>query len=121
MKKIFTLIALGTFMGTMAFGANNEWANFKNSVKQDIKTTNASLKEAVKKDIEANKKAQQDAVSAKKTEKINEIKTKIANLNKELTTIKNNTEMTYTEKTLKTRAIEKQIEYYNKQLTDLQK
>ena len=121
MKKLMALLAISTLATTITFGATNEWASFKNAVKQDIKNTNASLKEAVKKDMEANKKAQEDAIQAKKTAKINEVKSKIADLNKQLTSIKNNAELTYTEKTLKTKAIEKQIEYYNKQLTDLQK
>lgn len=121
MKKLLALLTISTLATSMVIGAENEWTAFKNSVKKDIQNTNASLKEAVKKDIEANKKAQQEAVNAKKTEKINEINKKITDLEKELTTIKNAKDMTYTEKTFKTRAIEKQLEYYNKQKADLLK
>ncbi len=121
MKKLFALLTISTLATSMVFGASNEWTNFKNNVKKDIQATNASLKDAVQKDIEASKKAQQDAITAKKTEKINEINKKIADLNKELETIKNAKDMTYTEKSFKTRAIEKQLEYYNNQKADLLK
>lgn len=121
MKKLMALLTIATLSATIAYGATNEWTTFKNNVKKDIQNTNASLKEAVKKDVEANKKAKEDAIKAKKTEKINEINKKIAELNKELATVKNAKDMTYTEKTIKTRAIEKQLEYYNNQKADLLK
>lgn len=121
MKKLLALLTISTLATSMVIGAENEWTAFKNSVKKDIQSTNQSLKEAVKKDIEANKKAQEDTLKSKKTAKINEVNKKIADLNKELATIKNAKDMTYTEKTFKTRAIEKQLEYYNKQKADLLK
>ncbi len=121
MKKLIALLTISTLATSMVIGAENEWASFKNAVKKDIQSTNQSLKDAVKKDIEANKNAQENAVKAKKAEKINEVNKKIADLNKELATIKNSKDLTYTEKAFKTRAIEKQLEYYNKQKADLLK
>lgn len=121
MKKLFTILTISTLATTMVFGATNEWTNFKNSVKKDVQTTNSSLKEAVKKDVEANKKAQQNTVAAKKAEKLKEVNAKLTDLNKQLKTVKNDKNMTNTEKAIKTRALEKQIEHYNKQKAQLQK
>ena len=67
----------------------------------------------------ANENAKTKALEAKKAEKLKEINSKIAELNKEKADIQASKNMTYTEKTFKTKAIEKQLEYYNKQKDSL--
>ena len=54
-----------------------------------------------------------------KVQKLKEINAKIAQLNKEKASIQNAKDMTYTEKTLKTKMLDKQLKYYNDQLEAL--
>ena len=115
MKKLLTLATIIAISTSVSFGATSAFSDFKKAVKQDIQNTRAEVREAVKKDIEAEKAKNQSSAQAKKAEKIKEIDKKLAELNKELTTTKKSTSMTVTEKTLKTRALERQIEFYNKQ------
>ena len=148
MKKILTLAMILAFSTTGAF-AFSFGKSVKNAVKQDInntktevKTTNNSVKNSVKSDIKAAKKevkdtknsvknqvkqdienakkAQTQAATAKKTEKLNQINSKLTELNKEMTTIKNDKNITETERTLRTRALQRQIDWYNKQKAALQ-
>lgn len=126
MKKILALGMVLALSTSMSFAATSYGTALKNAIKQDIATTkkeakdyNASVKEAVKKDIEAKTAANKEAAEAKKAQKIKEINEKIAELNKEKASIQNAESMTYTEKTFKTKAIEKQLELYNKQKDSL--
>ena len=130
MKKILTLGIVLAISTGMTFAASSYTSALKNAIKQDVeaskqeaKNYNASVKEAIKKDMEAKAKANENtkikALEAKKAEKLKEINSKIAQLNKEKASIQSAKDMTYTEKTIKTRAIEKQLEYYNKQKDSL--
>ncbi|MBR3605660.1 MAG: hypothetical protein IKL52_06495 [Candidatus Gastranaerophilales bacterium] len=137
MKKILALGVVLALSTSMTLAATSFGTSLKNAVKQDIETMkketkdyNASVKEAAKKDMEAkaaaNKKAleakaaaNQKAAQAKKAQKIKEINAKIAELNKEKASIQNAKDMTYTEKNIKTKLIEKQLKYHNDQLEAL--
>lgn len=126
MKKILTLGVILALSTSISLAASNYSSALKNAIKQDIevqkqeaKNYNASVKEAIKKDIEAKKAVSENAkvkaAQAKKAEKLKEINAKITELNKEKASIQANKNITYTEKTFKTKAIDKQLEYYNKQ------
>lgn len=127
MKKILTLFMAMTIATSVTFAANNFGNTLKNAVKQDIantksavKTTAKDVKTAVKKDIENEKQAQATTAAAKKAEKIKQIDTKLAELNKELTSTKNDKNITETERTLKTKTLQRQIDFYNNQKKALQ-
>ena len=124
MKKLLTLSIL-LAMTTGASFAASYFDSVKNAAKQDIQTVKAqakadraAAKEAFKKDIEnkinASTEAQTKEAKAKKAEKIKQIDKKLTELNKQLTTIKNDKNITETERTIKTRSVQRQIEFYNK-------
>ena len=111
MKRILTLSLILALSTGISFGATNYGKSLKNAVKQDIQAT----KDAVKKDADEKAKANQSANEAKKAEKIKQIDEKIDALNKEKKNVQNSKTMTETEKTIKTRSLERQIEFYEKQ------
>ena len=126
MKKILTLGVVLALSTTISFAAGEYTKAFKDAVKKDIAATkqeaknyNASIKESIKKDIEAKQKAQEESklntIKQKKAERLKEINSKIADLNKQKATIQSSKDMTYTEKTIKIKAINRQLEYLNKQ------
>ncbi len=115
MKKILTLAMVCALSSSMVFAASNFGASVKNAVKQDIQSTKTDLKKAVKQDIDNKTQAKTNAYAAKKAEKSKQIDAKITELNKEMKTVKNDKTITETERTLKTKALQKQINYYTKQ------
>lgn len=127
MKKILTLAVVMAVSCSTCFAATTFGKSIKNAVKQDIKntkkevkSTNNAIKKAIKSDIENTEKAKTAAATAKKTEKLNQINSKLNELNKEMTTIKNSKEITETERTLRVKALQRQIDFYNKQKAALQ-
>lgn len=126
MKKILVLSLTFALSGSLVFAANSYTNSLKNAVKQDIQATKQetknykkSLKDAVKKDIETKKAENTKASEAKKAEKIKQLETKIAELKKEKTSVQKSNDLTNTEKTIKANALDKQINFYNKQLNAL--
>ncbi|MBQ8475876.1 hypothetical protein IJ531_02325, partial [bacterium] len=99
----------------------------KSAVKQDIANTKSSVKSTVsdvksaaKQDIQNKANAQTSTAAAKKAEKLKQINSKLDELNKELTTVKNDKNITETERTLKTKTLQRQIDFYNNQKKALQ-
>ena len=129
MKKLLTLATVLSLSATITLAATTglsvkEYAKQQKALaKQEAKAYNASLKEAVKKDIEAKTKASEQAqikaAAEKKNAKLKEFNSKITELNKEKAKIQAAKDMTYTEKALKTKAIDKQLEFYKKQVDAL--
>lgn len=130
MKKILTLGVVLALSTSLTFAASSYGDAFKNAIKQDIATVkketkeyNQSLKDSIKKDLEAKAKANEDAkvkaINEKKAAKLKEINSKIAELEKEKKALEDNISISFTEKTLKTKAIDKQLEYLNKQKASL--
>lgn len=122
MKKIFTIALMMTMATSVTFAANSFGSAMKNAVKQDIantksmvKTTAKDVKTAVKQDIANEKQAQASTAAAKKAEKIKQIDSKLAELNKEMTATKADKNITETERVLKTKTLQRQIDFYNNQ------
>ena len=126
MKKLLTILMMMTVCTYGANAANSYTKSVKNAIKQDInnaktqtKQNNQALKNAVKKDIDnkiqADTKARQDATAAKKAEKIKQIDGKLTQLNKQKETIENDKNITLTEKTVRLRTVQNQIDFYTKQ------
>jgi hypothetical protein len=93
------------------------WSSLRNAFRQDIKAT----KQAIKTDIENSKKAQAKANEARKKESLKEVNAKIDALNKEMRAVKADKNITETERVIRTRALQKQIDLYKKQKKDIQK
>ena len=130
MKKMLTLGVILALSTSMTLAASNYTSALKNAIKQDIEASkqearnyNASVKESFRKDLEAKAKAaEQEQIKitrAKKAQKLSEANAKIAELNKEKALIERSKDMTYTEKAIKVKALDKQLEYWNKQIDAL--
>ena len=122
MKKALTLLFALTLMTNLSFAANSFSSAVKNAVKQDIKNTKTAVKTtvkdtktAVKQDIANQQQEQRTTAAAKKAEKIKQIDTKLQDLNKEMTSVKQDKNITETERTLKTKTLQRQIDFYNNQ------
>ena len=120
MKKVLAVATLMAMTVSASFAATSFGNSFKNAVKQDIQNTKSDLKEAVKQDMQAKTQARTSASQAKKAEKIKQIDAKLAELNKELTVVKNDKKITETERVLKMRPIQRQIDFYTRQKQALQ-
>ena len=122
MKKILVLFFALTVMTNVSMAANSFGSAVKSAVKQDIANTKSavksdanSVKNAVKQDIANQKQAQTNTAAAKKAEKIKQIDSKLDELNKEMTSVKADKNITETERTLKVRTLQRQIDFYNNQ------
>ncbi len=102
---------------SLAATKTNAAADLKNAIKQDVQTA----KQAIKSDVEkANKEKQAQNKAANKEKKaklkeqrdsqISTVDKQINDKKQQLNTVKKSTTMTQTEKTIKTRAYERQIE-----------
>ena len=87
--------------------------------KKEIRNIKKDIKKQVKTDIENSRKAQAEAEAARKKQAISEINSKIAILNKEKKAVKSAKNITETERTIRTRALQRQIDYYNRQKSAL--
>ena len=127
MKKILTLIivlALSTsasYAITFGQALRNAFRQDVKNVKTEVKNTNKEIKKQIKTDIDNAKKAQTEAEKARKKAALKEINAKISDLNKEMKAVKSDKNMTETERLIRTSAIQKQIDYYKKQKSSLQK
>ena len=138
MKKILTLIMVLALSSSASYAISFGQA-LRNAIRQDVKATkqevkkdikdtkkdikdmNKSIKNQIKTDIENSKKAHAEAEAARKKEALKQINAKLSDLNKEMKTVKNDKNITETERVIRTRALQRQIDYYNKQKAILQK
>ena len=124
MKKILTTVLLLSVMSCTSFAATT---SLKSAIKQDfqnmktdVKTTTQDVKTAVKQDIANEKQAHENTAKAKKAEKIKMINVKLEESNKEMALVKNDKTITETERTLKIRTLQRQINLYEQQKKALQ-
>ena len=127
MKKTLTLFFMMALMTGLSFGASSFTKDLKSAIKSDINATKSAVKSdinttknAVKQDIANQKQEQKTTATAKKAEKIKQIDTKLAELNKEMKATKEDKEITETERVLKVRTLQRQIDFYNNQKKALQ-
>ena len=120
MKKLLTLIMV-LAVTSSATHASSFWKDLRNSFKQDVKAT----KQAIRADIEKSKieqeKAQAQEKATRKREALKEVNTNLYNLNKEMRTVKADKNISETERVIKVRILQKQIDFCNKQKKDIQK
>ena len=124
MKKILTTVLLLSVMSCTSFAATT---SLKSAIKQDfqnmktdVKTTTQDVKTAVKQDIANEKQAHENTAKEKKAEKIKMINVKLEESNKEMALVKNDKTITETERTLKIRTLQRQINLYEQQKKALQ-
>ena len=120
MKKLLTLIMVLAVSSSATY-ASSFWKEVRNSFRQDVKAT----KQAIKTDIEKSKieqeKAQAQEKATRKREALKEVNTNLYNLNKEMRTVKADKNISETERVIKVRLLQKQIDFCNKQKKDIQK
>ena len=120
MKKLLTLIMVLAVSSSATY-ASSFWKDLRNSFRQDVKAT----KQAIKTDIEKSKieqeKAQAQEKTTRKREALKEVNTNLYNLNKEMRTVKADKNISETERVIKVRLLQKQIDFCNKQKKDIQK
>jgi len=120
MKKLLTLIMVLAVSSSATY-ASSFWKDLRNSFRQDVKAT----KQAIRADIEKSKieqeQAQAAATATRKREALKEVNTNLYNLNKEMRTVKADKNISETERTIKVRLLQKQIDFCNKQKKDIQK
>ncbi len=120
MKKLLSIIMVLAVTSSATY-ASSFWKDLKNSFRQDVKAT----KQAIRTDIENSKKEQEKAqiaaTAARKREALKEVNTNLYNLNKEMRTVKADKNISETERVIKVRLLQKQIDFCNKQKKDIQK
>ncbi len=121
MKKTLSALMVIAFCTGITFAANQN-VTLKDAIKRDVNQTKQAIKkdisnskEAAKKDSQARQQAQNDAAKARKAEKVKQIDSKLKDLNAQMKTVKNDKNITETERTMKTRSIQRQIDFYTKQ------
>ncbi len=116
MKKLLTLIMILALSSSATY-ASSFWKDLKNSFKQDVKAT----KQAINTDIENSKKEQAAQTAANKRKSLKEVNDRKAALNKEMREVKADKTISETERTIKVKLLQKQINLCNKQKKDIQK
>ena len=116
MKKLLTLITILAVTSSATY-ASSFWRSLGNAVKQDVKET----KQAIKTDIENSKKEQAKENEARKKESLKEVNDRLTALNKEMKAVKNDKTITETERVIKIKILQKQIDFANQQKKDIQK
>ena len=116
MKKLLALIMILVVTSSTSYAASF-WQELKNSFKKDVNAT----KQAIKKDIDNTKKEQAAEKAAQKKTSLKEVNDKLTALNKEMKEVKADKNITETERTIKIKLLQKQIDFYKKQKQDIQK
>ena len=120
MKKLLTLIMVLAVSSSATY-ASSFWKEVRNSFRQDVKAT----KQAIRADIEKSKieqeKAQAQEKAAKKKASLKEVNDRKTALNKEMKEVKSDKNISETERTIKVKLLQKQIDFANKQIKDIQK
>ena len=120
MKKLLVLITVLAISSSATY-ASSFWGSVRDAFRQDVKAT----KQAIRADIEKSKieqeKAQAQEKATRKRDALKEVNTNLSNLNKEMRTVKADKNISETERVIKVRLLQKQIDFCNKQKKDIQK
>ena len=112
---------MALMISSSASYAASFWSSIRDAFRKDVKAT----KQAIKADYENTKKEQEKAQAAEKAarkkEALNEVNNNLNNLNKEMKEVKSDKNITETERVIKVKLLQKQIDFYNKQKKDIQK
>ena len=138
MKKILVLI-MALAISTSASYAASFWSSIKNAFRQDVKATKQAIVDGwfhtgdlgyknedgylfiTNRGIEFREEIPEDDYKYPENVSIKEINNQLSVLNKEMKTVKNDKNITETERVIRTRALQKQIDFYNNRKKELQK
>ena len=115
MKKLLTLIMVLAVTSSASYGASF-WSSVRDAFKRDVKET----KQAIRADIENSKKEQAAEAAARKKAALQEVNDKLTALNKDMRAVKADKNITETERTIKIKLLQKQIDFANKQKKEIQ-
>ena len=116
MKKLLTLIMILVLSSSASYAASF-WSSLKDAFRRDVNTT----KQAINTDIENAKKEQAAQTVANKRKSLKEVNDRKAALNKEMREVKADKTISETERTIKLKLLQKQIDFANRQINDIQK
>ena len=116
MKKLLALIMIFAVTSSASYAASF-WQELRNSFKKDVNAT----KQAIKTDINNTKKEQAAEKAARKKASLKEVNDRLTALNKEMKEVKADKNISETERTIKVKLLQKQIDFANKQIKDIQK
>ncbi len=120
MKKLLTLIMILDVSSSATY-ASSFWKDVKKSFRQDIKATKQAVRADIKNSREEQKKAYAAEIAANKQKSLKEVNDRKAALNKEMKAVKADKTISETERTIKVNLLQKQINFANKQIKDIQK
>ncbi len=120
MKKLLTLIMVLAVSSSATY-ASSFWKDLRKSFRQDVKATKQAIRADVEKSKIEQEKAQAQEKATRKRDALKEVNTNLYNLNKEMRTVKADKNISETERTIKIRILQKQIDFCNKQKKDIQK
>jgi len=116
MKKLLVLIMVLAVSSSASY-ASSFWSSVRKAFRQDVQAT----RQAIQADIEASKKEQAEVTATRKKEALKEVNSNLYTLNKEMRAVKNDKNISETERVIKIRLLQKQIDFCNKQKKDIQK
>lgn len=119
MKKLLVLIMILTVSSSATY-ASSFWKDVRNSFRQDVKATKQAIRTDIANAKKEHEKEQAVYTSARKKEALKEVNNNLYNLNKEMKAVKYDKNITETERVIKMRVLQKQIDFCNKQKKDIQ-
>ncbi len=120
MKKLLTLIMVLAVSSSATY-ASSFWKDLRNSFRQDVKATKQAIRADIEKSMIEQEKAQAQEKAAKKKASLKEVNDRKTALNKEMKEVKSDKNISETERTIKVKLLQKQIDFANKQIKDIQK
>ena len=120
MKKLLVLIMVLAVTSSATY-ASSFWKELRNSFRQDVKATRQAIRADIENAKAEQEKAQAEEKATRKREALKEVNTNLYNLNKEMRTVKADKNISETERVIKVRILQKQINFCNKQKKDIQK
>lgn len=128
MKKYLGLALALCISVSSVYAASEFGTAFKNAVKSDINAIKDAAKQDVanqkaqaKKQADANKKAKKDAIEQKRKEQLKPVEVQIKQKEKEIKDINKNSSLTQVQKTIKTRAAQRQLDALNTRKANINK
>lgn len=117
MKKLLVLIIALAVTSSATYASSSFWKSLKSAVRQDVQET----RQAIRTDIENSQREQANVNAARKREALKEVNSKLYALNKEMREVKYNKNISETERLIRTRSLQRQIDFCNMQKKEIQK
>jgi len=119
MKKLLALVMVLAVTSSATY-AGSFWDSLRNAFRQDVKETRQAIRTDIENAKKAQEKAQAEENAARKKEALKEVNARLTTLNKEMKQVKADKNITETERVIKVKVLQKQIDFANKQKKDIQ-